>query len=196
MPEIIIESIPRIQGKKGEGIALLPGISQNGFLYEKNVITSAENIGKPLSVFWDHDQSKPIGSVTFSVDNSIPLLRYSLEITDPNYNIVEGVHRVSIDADGYLTRRCNPENCFKIVENLKLKGISITDQPSVIGASLSVITETLSNWNEYKPCKCDECKIKESENEKVIKLENEIIELKSKFDKATTCKNCGKHKHL
>ncbi len=193
MQNIVIESIPQISGSNAEGIALLPGISGNGWQYEPQIIRSVTNIGKELPVWWDH-QGSPIGTVIYSIDESIPLLKYKLSITSPNHKIVEGVHRVSIDANHTgFHKRCTTELCSKIIEGLELKGISITDQPSVIGASLNVIYESLQNWNTYNG-KCDECKIEESEQ--IKKLEDKITTLETKLTEATTCKVCGKLKKL
>lgn len=158
MPEtIIIESIPKVTGNIAEGIALLPGISANGYLYEKNIIKTAQNVGTQLPVFWEHDERQSIGSVTFSLDESIPLLKYRLVLNSENHRLVEGLHRVSIDAGAKLTQRCYPHNCYKVVEMLVLRGISVTADPSVIGSSLSVVYEKLDNWNSYEG-KCEDCR--------------------------------------
>lgn len=187
--KLIIESSPSIKGTIAEGIALFPGISSNGFLYERDTIKKASGLSTSLPVFWEHT-GDPIGSVMFSLDESIPLIKYRLEITSPNHKIIEGKHRVSIDADANnITRKCSVENCYKWVEGLMLEGISITDSPSVIGSSLSII-ESLQHWN-----KCDDCnKIKE--NEKIEQLENKILELQTKIEilEKPKCVNCGKVK--
>lgn len=185
--KVIIESNLSIKGTIAEGIALFPGISTNGYLYERDTLKRASGLGMSLPVWWEH-QGNPIGSVIFSLDESIPIINYKLEITSPNHKIVEGLHRVSIDADAErLIRKCGLENCYRWVEGLKLEGISITDNPSVVGTSLSIV--------ESMNCgKCDDCnKIKEEDETKakIEQLEKRIEELSK-----PKCPTCGKNKKI
>lgn len=191
--KLVLESNATVKGRIIEGIALVPTVSRNGNIYSEEEILKAENLGIPLKADWEHTD-EIIGSVVYTLDESLPGIRYRAEITTDR-QITEGIHKVSIEANiNEVVASCTRQRCYNLVSGITFEGIGITDNPGVPLTTLSII-ESAQDWTPITEHNCINCKeVKESE--KIEQLEKQVSELKGVIDKITTCKNCGKHKPL
>ena len=149
---IISESTPilRYNESKIHGVALVPGISRNENLYTKGEMEKGDGAGGILN--WEHDASKPIGTVQFHYDRELQILKYEAEITDPHYSALvksnPKKYQVSIEAEAGGEREvCNLSNdCFKMPNNLEFIGMAITETPGVVSTTLAISEST----NRYR----------------------------------------------
>ena len=173
-----------------EGRALEPTVSGNGNIYSAEEILQAQNVGVLLQADWEHTEEL-VGTVVYSLDESIPALDYRIEITDETRasQIKEGIHKVSIEADvREAISSCTRNRCYNLVSGITLEGIGITDNPGVKQTTLRIV-EKYQDWKAIKEKSCEHCKI--TENDRIEKLEKQVAEL---IQDKETCKTCGKHK--
>lgn len=190
--KLVLESNATIKGRTIEGIALVPTVSRNGNIYSEEEILAVEGLEVPLKADWEHTDEE-VGKVVFTLDESIPAIRYKAEINSTR-EIKEGVHKVSIEADvKEAVPSCTRQRCYNLLSGITLEGIGITATPGVTQTTLTII-ESSQEWKSIEK-NCDKCHII-TENEKIENMEKEITELKSKVETLSKpkCQNCGKIK--
>jgi hypothetical protein len=152
--KLVLESNATVKGKIIEGIALVPTVSRNGNIYSEEEILKAENLGVELKADWEHTD-EIIGSVVYTLDESLPGIRYRAEITSDR-TITEGVHKVSIEASiNEVTASCTRQRCYNLVSGIRFEGIGITDHPGVPLTTLSII-ESAQDWTPITK-NCEKC---------------------------------------
>ncbi len=191
MPEIKIihETFSTVdETAKITGIAAIPRISRNNRLYLKSELERVNGLKVPLN--WEHTE-RIIGEVTFHYDPTLEQLTYDGVITDSQIAQEAKTKQLhtSIQASAREVRsQCfTNADCMDIPMGLYDWQLAVTSSPGIPETSVGVY-ERFEGYTH----KCVE-HTEEKPND-VDSLKAELLELKSKFDKATTCKNCGKHK--
>lgn len=163
MKKVVWESVGTVKEfgtrKILEGKALEPTISLNGNIYSAEEIDAAKNLNVPLRADWEHDVSKVIGTVEYTLNPQEHALYYRAEITEPNYarEIKEGVHKVSIEAGvDEAVSSCTRKRCYNLIQGLTMEGIGITATPGVQSTTLKII-EKYQDWEPIKNNKCVTC---------------------------------------
>ena len=193
MPKVIFESQAMMVGRIMEGIALTPTVSKNHNIYTSEEILKARNLGVKLNADWEHT-SESVGHVVYSLDESIPALKYRIEVnTERAKELKEGVHVVSIEADvDEVVKSCNKSGCYNLVQGLKMEGIGITKTPGV-GTVTSRFVESF-DWQGINDKVCESCNhvepmIKEDDE---LKAKVEQLEVKIDYLSKPKCEKCGR----
>lgn len=157
MHHIVIESTATLDGQHIRGTALFPTISGNGNLYTPAVIDSAENIGVPLRLDWEHDITEKIGYIVYEHGPNHTLV-FDGYITDQTRasQAKNGTYKVSIEASiDEVSRACDKKACYNMPLGLKMEGMGITDTPGVPQTTL--IIEKFIDWEPITNGHCSKC---------------------------------------
>lgn len=188
MIKVIHETWSKVdESAKITGIAAIPRISRNNRLYLKSELEKVDKLKVPLN--WEHTE-RIIGEVTFHYDPTLEQLTYDGVITDSQIaqEARTKSYFTSIQAEATTVQsQCfTNHDCMDIPIGLHGWQLAITSSPGIPETSVGVY----ERFEGYKH-KCIE---HEEKPDEVTSLKSELLELKTRLDKATTCKNCGKHK--
>ena len=190
--KIIHETLSKVdESAKITGIAAIPRISRNNRLYLKSELEKVNGLKVPLN--WEHTE-RIIGEVTFHYDPTMEQLTYDGVITDSQIaqEAKTKTLHTSIQASAREVRsQCfTNADCMDIPMGLYDWQLAVTSSPGIPETSVGVY----ERFEGYVH-KCIE-HTEEKPVDKVAELESKLVDLSAKLEKATTCKNCGKHKHL
>lgn len=123
------------------GIALIPRISRNNNLYTKEELKRFHNVRVPLN--WEHDPSKPIGTVTFYYNAETEQVYYEGMIEDDAAAVLAKNKTLftSIEANPIDVKQvCNGgSDCFNMPFGLTPTALALTETPGVPETSVHVI---------------------------------------------------------
>ena len=193
MPKVIFESIGKLTGRVIEGIALTPAVSLNHNIYSSEAIDNAKNIGVTLPANWEHTE-EIIGEVVYSQGPNHSIL-YRAEIkTERASELVEGVHKVSIEANiDEVVESCNRKGCYNLIDGITFEGIGITVNPGVQTTTLNIV-ESYHDWKVIENTHCEKCTILEAEEQDDMKTKIEQLEKQVADLSKPKCTSCGKSK--
>ena len=126
---------------KISGVALIPRISRNNNLYTKAELERFDNV--TVSLNWEHDPSRKIGTATFHYNPSLETVYYEGTITDEasaqtarNKTLFTSIEASPLE----MKEICNaPGDCFSMPFGLKPEGLALTETPGVPETSVHVI---------------------------------------------------------
>ena len=155
MTKVIIEAKLSYEEttNKIAGIALVPRVSRNGFLYTEGEMKKGHGVTGPLDYRHNHDET--IGTVKFTFDEEFQQLNYTAEITDQEFlkehreAIKNNEMFASIEAVALGEKRmCNiGSDCFDVPYGLTFVGMALTENPGVPETSVKLVESCPCNPN-------------------------------------------------
>lgn len=203
MPEIkiIYETWSKVdESAKISGIAAIPRISRNNRLYLKSELEKVDKKKVPLN--WEHTD-RIIGEVTFHYEPTLEQLTYDGVITDSQIaqEAKTKTMHTSIQASATEVRsQCfTNSDCMDIPMGLYDWQLALTSSPGIPETSVGVYEKFVGYEHKciehIEPSNTATVTVTtENTDAEINSLKSELLELRTKLDKATTCKNCGKHK--